>query len=410
MTDVPATLADFQFAQTGLEDFKATDGVMPRIKIVQTEGLWEDNLTNTKFPTLRFIALGLVKQRVLFHHNVENNDVPMCKSSDFETGYPNPDAPRQKSFPWDIAGFNPADFPPDAEGNIKLPCEGCQLKDWGSSPIGDTPYCAEQFTLPIYYDTSSDLSGDFAPAILTLQKSSIKPIRQYLTAFHNANKPPFLNIGSATLKTYQRGQVTYSVPTFIKQEESDRSRWMEFSEQYVDMRKFLQRPPVREDEGDGGQPTAQQHDNTWGQQAPAPVAEDPWGTPPQQPMQQQAPVQGEVIQQAAPVAQPVAPPQAAPVQQQPPAPQPVAPPQPVQVQQPVAAQPPAPQPVQVQQPVQPPVQSVPAEQPPVQVPPPAPVQPETPQQAPVEPVAQQPVQQPVQPTAPAPAAGQELPF
>ena len=266
---------DYQWDTTGLEDFKASDAVLPRIKIIQTEGVWQDNLSNRKFQTLRFVVLGLVKQRVLFHHNVEDNDVPMCKSSDFDTGFPNPDAPTKKSFPWELSGFNPNDFPPDAEGNVKLPCAGCQLKEWGSSPISEAPYCAEQFTLPIYFDSSDDLSGQFAPAILTLQKSSIKPIRNYLTSFATSGKPPFLAIAQGTLRTQQRGQVTYSIPTFVREAESDRSKWMEYSEQFQDMRRYLQRPPVR----DESEPVASQpQDNQWGGPVQAPAADpnDPW--------------------------------------------------------------------------------------------------------------------------------------
>jgi hypothetical protein len=379
VSQVPATQADMQFATTGLEDFQTSDAVLPRIKIVQTEGVWQDNLTSTKFEVLRFIVLGLVKQRVLFHHNVEDNDVPMCKSSDFRVGYPNPDAPQKKSFPWELSGFKPEDFPPDAEGNIKLPCDGCQLKEWGSSPISEAPYCAEQFTLPIYYDMDPALGGEFAPAILTLQKSSIKPIRTYLTSFAQANKPPFLAVGRATLRTQQRGQVIYSIPTFTREGESDRNKWMEYSEQFADMKSFLQRPPVRE--ADDAVPVAPQNNDWQGhQQQP-----DPWAGQPQ-PVQQQ-PVQPQPVQQQAPVAPPV---QQAPVQQAP-----VAPP----VQQAPVPPPPPPVPVQQQQPVQ---QQPPVEQPPVESQPVQPVQPETPQQ---------PAQQPeAQPPASPPAAGQGLPF
>lgn len=326
MTQVPATQADMQFANTGLEDFQTSDAVMPRIKILHQEGMWGDNLTGMKIERLRFIALGLVKQRVLFHHNVEDDDVPMCKSSDFNLGFPNPEAPAKKSFPWDLAGFNPNDFPADSEGNRQLPCASCQLKEWGSNPTNENPYCSEQWTLPIYYDTSHDESGDWSPAILTLQKSSIKPIRTYFTSFAQSNKPPFLAIGVGTLKTQQRGSVVYSTPTFIKTDESPRDRWMEFSEQFADMKKFLTRPPLRE-AVEGETPAASQ-DNTYSgppqQQAPAPAAEpqQPVAPPQQQAQQQdswQPPAQPQA--QTPPPAQPAAPPAPAqqPQQQQAPA-------------------------------------------------------------------------------------------
>lgn len=236
-----------QFAgQTGLEDFDTSDAVLPRIKIEHTEGVWSDNLSGNKYDTLRFICLGLVKQRVLFHHNVEDGDVPMCKSSDHNYGYPNPDAPQKKSFPWEQSGFDPNDFPVDEQGLRALPCDGCQLKEWGSNPANENPYCSEQWTLPIYYDTDPELTGLWAPAILTLQKSSIKPIRTYLTGFAQSNQPPFLAIGRATLKVNQRGSVIYSIPSFVKEGESPRERWEEFSTQYGEMATFLKRPPTRE--------------------------------------------------------------------------------------------------------------------------------------------------------------------
>lgn len=332
---VPATQQDMQWANTGLEDFSVTDAVLPRIKIDHQNGLWVDNISGLQMQELHFIALGLVKQRVLFHHNVEDDDVPMCKSADFNTGYVNLEAPTKKSFPWDLSGFDPNDFPKQADGQVKLPCDGCQLKEWGSSPLGDNPYCSEQWTLPIYYDASGDGSGDWAPAILTLQKSSIKPIRTYFTGFAQSNKPPFLATGKATLTVKQRGTVVYSIPSFTKTGESPRDRWQEFSEQFAEMRSFLTRPPVREDDGSAAPAAPADNTNTAPpqQQAPAPQAppqqaqpqqqpqqqappqQDPWGTPPPQPSQDLPPQQPQ--QQAPPPAAPAqqAPPQQAPPQQ-----------------------------------------------------------------------------------------------
>jgi hypothetical protein len=309
-----------QWSDTGLEDFGVADAVLPRIKIEQKEALWSENLGNQKFEVLRFIPLGLVKQRVLFHHNVEDNDVPMCKSSDFELGYPNPNAPAQKSFPWQLAGFDPNDFPPDANGDRRLPCANCHLKDWGTSPINEQPYCSEQWTLPIYFDV--EMNNSWQPAILTLQKSSIKPIRSYFTPYSSSNQPPFIHIAQGTLKMNHRGQVDYSVPTFIKEGDSPRDRWQEFNEQFKEMRTFLRRPPVRDTDA---QPELSANVNV----APAvaqpaqPVqqtaSEDPWATtaqpadlPAAQP--QQAPVavhqhvQQQPVQQAAPPVQQSAPP------------------------------------------------------------------------------------------------------
>lgn len=382
-----------QFASTGLEDFSMSDAVMPRIKINHERGTWGDNLTGMEFETLRFIPLGLVKQRVLFHPNVEDGDVPMCKSSDYVMGYPNIEAPAAKSFPWDKSGFNPDDFPPDAEGNRALPCDGCQLKEWGSHPLGNTPYCSEQWTMPIYYEQSGlpddhPDGGVWIPAILTLQKSSIRPIRTYLTPFANSDRPPFLAIARGTLRVQTRGTVTYSTPSFVKEGDSDRSRWLEFSEQFLEMRSYLQRPPIKE--GDDA-PVA---DNT----NTAPVQQAPVQQPP---VQQQAPVQQPPVQQ--PPAQQAPPPMEDPWATPAPVPSadlpPVAPPTPA----PVAEAPVAPAPV-------PPLPTPPVAQPaaqPAAPPPPAPVA--APEQ-PAPPAAAAPQAVPEQPAAPAAPAGTELPF
>jgi hypothetical protein len=314
-----------QWSDTGLEDFGVADAVLPRIKIEQKEALWSENLGNQKFEVLRFIPLGLVKQRVLFHHNVEDNDVPMCKSSDFELGYPNPNAPAQKSFPWQLAGFDPNDFPPDANGDRRLPCANCHLKDWGTSPINEQPYCSEQWTLPIYFDVEQN--DIWQPAILTLQKSSIKPIRSYFTPYSSQNQPPFIHIARGTLKLNHRGQVDYSVPTFTKETDSPRDRWEEFNKQFKEMRTFLRRPPVRDNDD---QPQVSSNANV----APAAVvqptqpvqqtaSQDPWATTAQPADLPQAPPQ----QPAPQVQQPVTPtPAAAEVPTQPAVPPAAAPP------------------------------------------------------------------------------------
>lgn len=426
-SQVPANMSDYQFANTGLEDFAVSDAVLPRIKIDHDNAMWVDNLSGLQLQVLRFIPLGLIKQRTLFHHIVDNNDVPMCKSTDFQIGYPNPEAPSNKSFPWQLAGFDPANFPPDAEGNTKLPCANCKLKEWGSSPNSENPYCSEQWTLPIYYDTSGNY--DWAPAILTFQKSQIKAIRSYLTPFHNANRPPFLQIAQATLKQQQRGSVMYCVPSFSQIGETDRSQWMSYSEQYVEMRNYLTRPPLRGDDGAAAgqaqQPASnvndpsqyaqpmQQQQQTYQQpaaqqmpQAPAPQqSNDPWAVQPPQPAQND-PWAPQQTQAPAPqqMQQPVAPQAPAPQQmQQPMPPQPVAP----QAPAPQQMQPPVEQPIPQQAPV---AQAPQAPQPPA---PPAPQPPVAPQPpAPEQPASQQVIQGQAeqQQTQQTPPAGQGLPF
>lgn len=307
--------AQQEFGATGLEDFGVGDAVIPRIKIVQAEGLWQDTLSGEKFQTLRFIILGMTKQRILWHQVVDDGDAPMCKSPEFNTGYPNLEQGGKKAFPWQLAGFDPNDFPEDpATGSKPLPCASCQLKEWNTHPSGSgTPYCAEQWSLSILYDAGND---SWQPAILTLQKSNIKPIKSYLTAFARSNQPAFTAICTGTLKVQSRGTVDYSVATFTKEGPSDSANWMEYADQFVQMRDYLTRPPRPSEDAQAAQaqqPAPQQVQSVQVQEPPAQQA------PPSQP----APTQAPPVQQA-PVEQ--APP---PVQQQapaPPAPQPAAPP------------------------------------------------------------------------------------
>src|SRR5690606_15412571 len=146
--------------ETGLEDFGMEDAVIPRLKIVHKEGVFEDSLSGEKFETISLVILGLVKQRILWHQTVDDGDMPMCRSANHDTGFPNlsDDQPKEKRFPWEKSGFRPEDYQ-DEDGNFRLPCSGCNLKEWKSHPDGKRPYCSEQFTLPVLYSDNPD--GDF---------------------------------------------------------------------------------------------------------------------------------------------------------------------------------------------------------------------------------------------------------
>ena len=280
---VPAT--EHQWTSTGLEDFSVTDAVLPRIKIDHQNGMWVDNLGGLQMATLRFIALGLVKQRVLFHHVVENEDVPMCKSADYQSGFPNPDAPSDKSFPWQLSGFDKNDYPPDAKGNVKLPVRRVRPQGLGLPPGERQPLLLGAVDLA---DLLRRLAGRLGrvesgdPHAAEVEHQADPHLLHAVR--RQSNKPPFLAIGRGTLKINTRGSVTYSVPSFSKEGESPRDRWMEFSEQFTEMRSFLVRPPVREQDGTAGQAPAAPQNNEYSgppqQAAPAPAAEAPAGSAP----------------------------------------------------------------------------------------------------------------------------------
>jgi len=212
----------------GLEDFGAADEQIPRLKIIQKEALFEDNLTNRQFETLDGIALGLVRQRVLFHEDVDEYDGPMCRSNNFAEGQP-----WRKNFPWEDAGFDQADF----EDDDKLPCDKCKLKEWGSHPTRDTPYCSEQFTLPFmrFHD-----DGSQSPTIISFQKSSIKAVKGFLSGFKQKSVPTFTSEVSVTLTPAKRGAVTYAVAKFEVGDATDTADHAALAETFIEIRTFLQ--------------------------------------------------------------------------------------------------------------------------------------------------------------------------
>lgn len=241
--------------ETGLEEFTLEDAVVPRVTIVHKEGQFKDSLSGEQFPSIKAILLGLVKQRILWHNKMDDggNDAPMCKSPDHDWGFPNldEDIKKEKRFPWDKSGFRPEDYPPNEAGIVQLPCEGCKLKDWGSHPDGTKPYCAEQFSIPLMYDPEGE--GDpedsqFVPAIISFSKSSLKPLKAYLTSFARSKKPAYGAVTELGLNLQQRGTNEYSVPTFRKVGETNTDNWREFAANLKTLRKFLQKHPTGEDE------------------------------------------------------------------------------------------------------------------------------------------------------------------
>lgn len=225
----------------GLEDFGSEDMVMPRLGIAHSEGKFVDNLTGEEFDTLRVVLLGLVKQRIMWSEEVEDGEGPLCKSYDFTTGNPS------KDFPWKASGFEKQDG-----DDIKLPCESCALKEWGSHPSRKTPWCSEQYTLPLLMEMGEGNYG--APAILTIQRSGVKPVRSYLTGFKRSNNPLFTAVTTMSLDLQKKGSVTYSVPKFSKGEQTDDEYWSEYADHYRSIREFLTKPPAKaaDDGGSGG--------------------------------------------------------------------------------------------------------------------------------------------------------------
>ena len=237
------------FGDVGLEDIGAGDVVIPRLSIIHADGVFQDNLSKAQFPKLQVILLGLVKQRIMWDKEVDEGDKPMCKSPDFEHGFPqvNPEVKADKRFPWAKSNFNEGDFPAGGPtslaGHVTLPCNSCIFKEWDKGDWKQPP-CTEQHTYPLLYADGEE----WKPAILTLQRTGIKPSRQYISAFAQSRTPTFTAITELSLTLQSRGSVKYSVPVFKKLDTSDRNFWSEYANQYRGIREYLRQPPRSEAE------------------------------------------------------------------------------------------------------------------------------------------------------------------
>lgn len=249
----------------GLGDVGAADITLPRIQIDHTEGKFKNNLSGEMFDTLRCIILGVVKQRIMWDKKVNDGDKPMCKSPDFDNGFPNMGLDGktlpEKLFPFAKSNFNPADFPPEKglNGLVTLPCASCQFKEWDHNGFDQKqPPCSEQHTYPMMYETED---GGLMPALFSVQKTGIRPSRTYLNVFVQAHKPMFTVFTEIALNQQSRGNVTYSVPVFRKKEPTDETTWGEFGQQYRSIREFIRQPPRRQDE-EGEEGVASDNTNT----------------------------------------------------------------------------------------------------------------------------------------------------
>ena len=218
---------------TGLEDFSTSDLSLPRLNIDHANGCFKDSLDGRTYETISVVVLGLVKQRVLWHPEMqETAGPPLCKSLNHSEGLPGED------FPWDKSGF--AGLPHDGT----LPCGACKLKEWGSHPTrSDSTWCAEQYVLPV----AMPYEDGYGFAVATFQRSGVKPTKAYLSGFARENIPTFTSYTTISFETNRRGTVTYSVPKFVRGDATPDEDHAEFASQYLMLRQYLQTPRVREE-------------------------------------------------------------------------------------------------------------------------------------------------------------------
>lgn len=318
----------------GLEDFDTRDQVMPTWRINHHDAKFVDSLTNAEYDTLNVVLLGLIKGRVLWPAAVQadgQGEMPLCRSYDFNTGHPvltdSDGDPKPERFPWAASGFSQTGEP--------LPCSTCKLKDWGTHPTRDAPWCSEVHTFGIVLPGTEE--GVYIPSLLQIQRSSLKSSRTYCSSFAGRGEPLFTVWTTLTLDKRKMGNNPYCVVQFKELQKSNAEDHPYFSASYRGIREFLTTPRQVEDEGSDDLPVQTEQPVVVQQEAaPAPQpAPEPVATAPA-PQPAPAPVVAESVP-AAPVAAPQ------------PAPAPVAQaPAPAPVEAPVAAPaPPAPAPAPV---------------------------------------------------------------
>jgi hypothetical protein len=280
MTVAPYTGAPdwSDFGDVGLEDVSAADVRMPRLQINHDTAQFKDSSSGELMGDIQVIILGLIKQRIMWDSEVDDGDKPQCKSPDFQVGYPQlrKDIPARKQFPWANSNFSPADFPPQDDGLIHLPCESCKFSQWGRDKT--KPLCSEQFTLPLYYLSPTD--GGLKPGILSLQRSGIKNAKTYISTFKTAGQPMFTAWTHLSLRPESRGKVVYAVPQFRRGELSDASQWGGWATGYREVRDWLTSAPTLHDETEDKKTGGARPVPASAKTATALAEDDPWSAPP----------------------------------------------------------------------------------------------------------------------------------
>lgn len=273
--------SDEDFGDIGLEDIDASDIAIPRLTIVHNEGRFKDSLSGSVYDSgLKVILLGLIKQRVFWRDDTDEGEAPLCKSPNFDYGFPqqDPEVPASKHFPWAKSNFEPSSAQPvniepsksypagwSSNGFPVLPCAQCIFKEWEKGDWKQPP-CAEQHTYPLLYELEE---GIWQPALYTVQKTGIKPSRTYMSSFAQAKQPFFSVYTTLGLTQQRRGTVDYSVPWFSRGEATDRNAWLEYANNFKSIREFVRSAPRRYDED--AQPEASANVNT----PPVPTAAAP---------------------------------------------------------------------------------------------------------------------------------------
>jgi len=227
----------------GLEDVDETDITIPRLTIDHKNGWFVDSQTNETFTEFQCIMLGLVKQRVLWPPTPgEEGDGPLCRSVDFTTGSPYLSGWVEKYN--GITAQKQSGFTIQEVEDGNLPCNNCGLKEWDSHPTGTTPWCNEQFVFPIIRITDE---GGYMPALLTFQKTGLKPCKSYISGFKSSRRPLYSALTLISAIHQRKGTVEYVTPSFTRLSDSDPTEWPKYSESLHNIRDFITTPRTMEE-------------------------------------------------------------------------------------------------------------------------------------------------------------------
>lgn len=248
----------------GLEDFDEADMIMPTLRLGanQDAGFIINGLSNEKMTELECVVLGIVKGRILWAADIEEGkQLPLCRSYEFAHGWPN-----MPEFPWTASGFAVPQM--DAPQEI-LNCGDCRLKEFGTNPKSEAPWCAEQHHYVILYKVINEDGSVLVPAIFTIQRSAMKASRKYMSAFAQSKSPMFVTSTKITCETQKRGSVDYTVPVFTRGTPIPAEYYQGYADQFRRIRATLQTPRMIEpDETPVAAPASNVH-------TPAPAASQP---------------------------------------------------------------------------------------------------------------------------------------
>lgn len=222
------------FAGVGTEDVGVEDFGIARWKIDHNEGDFCNNQNDFRSHYLDVVLLGLVKQRVFFPKETEDEHAdPLCKSNNYQDGYPGKDFPAASSgFPLDVV-----------QESVSLPCAGCAFKEWGprnAKGKQTPPPCKELYTFT-FIVKNDELDG--TPGIISIKGTSIGPAKKYIAPFIQRQMPLFARETRIELEPNLYMGRKYWVAKFTGLIETDPADFPEFASVTLSARDYLTKPP-----------------------------------------------------------------------------------------------------------------------------------------------------------------------